>query len=59
MKAKYGLQQKLLLVLNELSVRGQWSELLAALASLNPLLTRFYIGAYWKVRMKKIYIDPN
>ena len=49
MKPKNAFQLKLLLVLNELSLRHKWKELRIGLKYLNGNCNRFYINSYWKV----------
>jgi hypothetical protein len=49
MKINNAYQLKLIILLNELSLREKWPELLTGLRYLNKIVTRFYIDSYWKV----------
>ena len=43
-----GQQIKLLLILNDLNLRGKLDELKYGLKYMNKILTRFYLSSYWK-----------
>lgn len=46
---------KLLIILNELSLRGKWTELTIGLKFLNRIITRNYIDSYWKYTFQIVY----
>ena len=54
---KNSVQMKVLLMLNDLSLRGRWEELRFGLKLLNKILTRFYIKPYWKYVLQLLSLD--
>lgn len=48
-RSRYAFQSRLLTMVNELSLRGKWTELKIGLKYYNKVLTRYYINSYWKV----------
>lgn len=48
-RPRYAFQSRLLLMINELSLKGKWFELKIALKYFNKVLTKYYINSYWKV----------
>ncbi|RMZ94177.1 TATA box-binding -associated factor RNA polymerase I subunit A [Brachionus plicatilis] len=47
-RPRYAYQSRLLTMINELSLRGKWTELKIGLKFFNKVLTKYYIDAYWK-----------
>jgi len=51
----HAFQSKLLIILNEMSLRGKWTELTIGLKYLNGIITRNYIDSYWKYLFQIVY----
>ena len=52
---RHEFQLRLLIVLNELRLRGKWSELAFGMKYLNRIITRNYVDPYWKFVYLMVY----
>lgn len=51
--SRHSFQLKLLVIINDLRLRGKWPELALGLKYLNGIINRHYLDPYWKVNFKR------